>query len=55
MKGNKNYFELVGGLSYQGFELLSEKYSKCMKEIKGIFILEVSVSEGLSYWERTVN
>ena len=25
LKGNKNYFKLVGGLSYQGFELLMVK------------------------------
>ena len=25
LKGNKNYFKLVGGLSYQGFELLAVK------------------------------
>ena len=47
--------ELVGGSSYLGFELLSEKYSKCMKEIKGKFILEVWVSEGLSCRELTNN
>ena len=28
LKGNKNYFKLVGGLSYQGFELLAVKLTE---------------------------
>ena len=39
LKGNKNYFELAGGLSYRGFELPRVNYSKCIKEIHGKSIL----------------
>ena len=35
MKGDKNYFELAGGSSYRGFELLMENYNTCMREIHG--------------------
>ena len=44
LKGNKNYFELAGGLSYQEFELPRVKYSKCMKEIPGKSLILVRVS-----------
>ena len=33
------YFELAGGLSYRGFELLRVNYGKCMTEIQGKSIL----------------
>ena len=46
--GNKNYFELVGHSSYQGYD-----YSNYMKEIHGKLIL-VRVSDGSSYQELTV-
>ena len=35
LKGDKNYYELAGGSSYLGFELLRENYSTCVKEIQG--------------------
>ena len=54
LKGNKNYFELAGGLSYRWYlslicvlsscELPRVNYSKCMKEIQRKSIL-VRVSE----------
>ena len=44
LKGNKNYFELAGGLSYREFESLRVKYSKCMKEIPGKLLILVRVS-----------
>ena len=35
LKGNKNYFELVGGSCYRG----QNRYNKCMKEIQGKEVL----------------
>ena len=49
LKGNKNYFELAGGLSYRQFKLLRVKYSKCVKEIPGKLLILVRVSKGSNY------
>ena len=50
LKGNKNYFELAGGASYQGFKLQRVKLQQVYEGNPG----EVRVNEGWSYQESTV-
>ena len=55
LKADKDYFELAGGSSYRGFELLRVNYTKCMKEIQGKSTLVRVIGNQLYFHKETAS